>query len=44
LVGRHDFPEVSAEVIVSAAAGADHALRKGIDTAVIAEWLARFLT
>jgi predicted alpha/beta-hydrolase family hydrolase len=36
--------EVSEEVIVSTAVGADHALRKGIDASVITEWLARFLT
>jgi predicted alpha/beta-hydrolase family hydrolase len=36
--------ESPADVMVATAVGADHALRKGIDTAVIAEWLARFLT
>jgi predicted alpha/beta-hydrolase family hydrolase len=33
----------AAQVIVTTAVAADHALRKGIDTAVITEWLARFL-
>jgi predicted alpha/beta-hydrolase family hydrolase len=35
---------VSEEVIVSTAVGADHALRKGIDASVVAEWLTGFLT
>jgi predicted alpha/beta-hydrolase family hydrolase len=39
-----DASKASADVLVSTATGADHALRKGIDPAVIAEWLARFLT
>jgi predicted alpha/beta-hydrolase family hydrolase len=40
-------PEASSgaatDIVVSAAAGADHALRKGVDTAALAAWLARFL-
>jgi predicted alpha/beta-hydrolase family hydrolase len=35
---------VCEEVIVSTAVGADHALRKGIDASVVAEWLTGFLT
>jgi predicted alpha/beta-hydrolase family hydrolase len=34
----------AADVLVSTAAGADHALRKGIDLTVITDWLTRFLT
>ena len=36
--------EQPTEVLVSTAVGADHALRRGIDLAVIGEWLSRFLT
>ncbi len=32
-----------ADAVVHAAAGADHALRKGIDAAMVGTWLARFL-
>jgi predicted alpha/beta-hydrolase family hydrolase len=36
-------PEGGAEITVSTAGGADHALRKGIDPVIISAWLARFL-
>lgn len=35
--------EQTADITVSCAAGADHSLRKGIDAAMIAGWLSRFL-
>jgi predicted alpha/beta-hydrolase family hydrolase len=41
----HDFQvdTVTSNVAVSTAAGADHALRKGVDAAMITSWLAGFL-